>query len=75
MVNVAEGTSDISTILGEHRAEDTSEDLEPVEDEQDDVMPEDDNIEDDVEAEDMEDDVPDDFPMTNLNLMMLPMSL
>lgn len=61
MVNVAEGTSDISTILGEHRAEDTSEDLEPVEDEQDDVMPEDDNIEDDVEAEDMEDDVPDDF--------------
>lgn len=57
MVNVAEGTSDISTILGEHKSEDASDELEPVEDEQDDVVPED----NDIEEEDIEDDVPDDF--------------
>lgn len=58
MVNVAEGTSDISTILGEHKVDDTPDEpeLEPVEDGQ-----VDESLDDDDVNENIEDDVPDDF--------------
>lgn len=60
-VNVAEGTSDISTILGEHTIDESSDDaeLELIEDESDDIPLEDEDVDDD--EDNIDDDVPDDF--------------